>query len=124
MPNYEQLLLQRLFQNESGWAQAVYLAGMFAMIIWRKESVVKWRLFRLSYLLFGASLVLPPIVVPFTQMLMNNRAGTDQHVVAAVVAVGLGPALLAGAVICGLSAMMPRLALLQNPAPPTKHPLD
>ncbi len=53
VPTYDQFFMQALLERESGWAQAVYLAGMFAVVLWRKQSVVKWRLYRISYLLYA-----------------------------------------------------------------------
>lgn len=124
--NYEQLFLQRLFQGEQGWVQAVYLAGMFAIVLWRKESVVNWRLFRMSYLLYGASLVLPPILTPLIQFFFYPNAGAyaGGQVFTYIFISALGPLLFAAAVICALGSMLPRLIVAQPAGPPTKHPLD
>ena len=123
--NLDQLFFQRLFQGEQGWVQAVYLAGMFAMVLWRKESVVNWRLFRMSYLLYGASLVLPPIITPIIPLLMQGRSvNGDGQFFTYMVANALGPTLFAAAVICALGSMLPRLMMAQPAGPPPKHPLD
>jgi hypothetical protein len=123
MQNYEQLLLQRLFQGDTSWAQAVYIAGMFAILIWRRERVVNWWLLRTSYLLYGAALVLPHVLTPLVQLLVQNHSG-DAQIFTYIVATAIGPTFLAGAVICGLGSMIPRLIIAQPPGPPPKHPLD
>ena len=129
MQNYDQLFLQRLFFGDAttGWAQAVYLAGMFAIVIWRRESVVNWWLFRTSYLLFGAAIFLPHLVVPATQMAFANRAGGgggDGPIFTYIIANSMGPALLAAAIICGLGSMLPRLIISHSSGPSAPHPLD
>jgi hypothetical protein len=130
---YEQLLLQRLFQTDStGWTHAVYVAAMFAVIMWRKEIVVNWPLFRTSYLLFAASLVIPPIMVPVMQWLasgvmIQGRGASEGQILLSFLIIGTGPALFAGAVVCGLGSMMPRqYRFAPPPAPPQPqpHPLD
>jgi hypothetical protein len=123
--NYQELLLQRLFQGDHSWAQAVYLAAMFAVMLWRKESIVNWGLFRMSYLLYGASLVLPPIITPLLPLAIQGRGiNNDGQILTFAIVNALGPTLFAAAVICGLGSMMPRLRIVQQPGPPPKHPLD
>jgi hypothetical protein len=126
MSNYQQLMMQRIFQPEGGWTYAVYLAGMFALVLARRESVLNVRLFRTSYLMFAAALVLPPIVLPFLPILtQSNSMNGDGQILTSIVATGLGPVLFAGAVICALSSMLPPRTRSWQPAgPPPKHPLD
>jgi hypothetical protein len=130
MPGIEQLLFQRLFTGDSGLAQAVYVAGMFAILIWRREAVVNWWLFRTSYLLYGASLIAPPILTPLIGILANggnrNLSGinADGQVFSLIFTLAVGPLLLAAAVICGLGSMIPRLSIAPPLGPPPKHPLD
>jgi hypothetical protein len=129
---FEQFMMQRLLQPESGVATAVYIASMFIILMWRKESIVNWSLFRASYLLFAASLVLPPILQPLLQLFfsgsaMQGRGNGDGQVLIWIFYAGVGPALFAGAVICGLGSMMPRTFRFPPPQPPAQpqpHPLD
>ncbi len=130
---YEQLLLQRLFQTDGGgWTHAVYVAAMFVVIMWRKESIVNWWLFRMSYLLFAAALVIPPVVLPLLQWLasgamLQGRGTSEGQILLSILFSGTGPALFAGAVVCGLGSMMPRqfrFAAPLPPSPPAPHPLD
>jgi hypothetical protein len=122
---YQQLMLERLFQGQQAWPQAVYLAGMFAIVLWRKESVVNWRLFRLSYLLYAASLILPPIVLPLFEFVTPGGVGkAESQIFLYMISSGLGTWLFAAAVICGLGSMMPRLIIHHADLPPQKHPLD
>lgn len=128
MPNLNQLLLQRLTQSDLGWMQVVYLAGMFAILIWRRESVVNPWLFRMSYLLFAAALVLPPIISPFLPgySLGSSLGGVDSQTFINAAANAIGPGFFAGAIICGLGSLLPPLKNTSRPiaAPPPKHPLD
>jgi hypothetical protein len=133
---YEQLLYlsQRMFQaGESGWAQAVYLAAMFAVVVWRKESVESWMLYRYSFLLYAASLVVPPIVLPLLQssLAQNRNMGNlmpGGEVFTSIIYSSVWPLLFALAVVFGLASMMPRALLPyrppQPPGPPVPHPLD
>lgn len=132
----EFMMIQQLMQSlggATGWSNAIYVAGMFAALLWRRESVVNWGLFRASYLLFAASLLLPPIVQPIVMMTMYSgafRGGGptqgDASVLLSAVSNGIGPGLFAGAVICGLGSMMPRRMFNMPPPslPQQQHPLD
>jgi hypothetical protein len=124
--NYSDLLLQRLFGGDHSWAQAVYLAGMFAVLLWRKESVVNWRLFRISYLLYGGSIVLPAIITPLLPLAVQGRGigSSEAQILTYAIINAIGPTLFAAALVCGLGSMMPRLKMTQSPGPPPKHPLD
>jgi hypothetical protein len=127
LPNFEQLLLQqRLSPQEGGWTYAVYLASMFALIMWRRESIVNFGLFRASYLFFAAALVLPPVVWPFLMSFPPIAMSSgDSQIIRSILGSGLGPALFATAVVCGLASMMPRIRYQSSMAgPPSKHPLD
>ena len=126
------LMLQQLLQpmgSATVLFAAVYLAGMFAALVWRRESIVSWGLFRVSYFLFGASLIAPAIAGPIISLSLsaNNRfVASDANVLLRIVHGGLGPLLFAGAVVCGLAAMMPRRVFAVAPPAPKaeKHPLD
>jgi hypothetical protein len=117
------LLLQRLFQSDTVWIQLVYIAAMFSVLFWRRESVLNWWLFRTSYILYGTSLVAPHIARPVVDLLGQSRSSDGQFVTYIIVNV-LGPTLFAAAIICGLGSMTPRLTPAQPPGPPPKHPLD
>src|SRR5262245_12383559 len=131
MQNLDQFLfaLQRVAQSESGIAQGVYLAGIFAVLLWRRESVSSWWLFRMSVLLYGGSLVVPAIVTPLMRPLIVAGPGyppNDFSQIVCSIAIGaMWPALFAGAVICGVSSMLPRIAPWRSAPPfPGPHPLD
>jgi hypothetical protein len=115
VPNLDQFLLH-----------AVYLMSMFTVIIWRRDSIVNFGLFRASYLFFAAAIVLPPIVWPFLPIVSQGaRWNGDGQILYSLLSTGLGPFLFAAAVICGLASMMPRIRHQSTPpGPPPKHPLD
>jgi hypothetical protein len=131
----EYLMLQQMFQGFGGgtlaWSYAVYLAGMFVVLLWRKENIVSWGLYRASYLLFAGALALPPVITPVLSMTMSGVMGrggmgqADVSVLFTIFSSGLGPALFAGAVVCGLGSMMPRRVYnLPPPGAQQQHPLD
>ncbi|MCC7085973.1 MAG: hypothetical protein IT427_13300 [Pirellulales bacterium] len=130
----DSLMFQRLFSllgGANGWHSTIYIAGMFAALLWRKESVVSWGLFRASYWLFAASLVLPPVVQPYlmhTAMVSNRGISIEGvNTLLNVIWAGIGPIMFAGAVICGLGSMMPLRAVSTPPStlpPQPPHPLD
>src|SRR5690349_2520201 len=105
----EMMMLQQMLQSlggATGWASAIYVAGMFAALLWRRESIVNWGLFRASYLLFAASLLLPAVVSPVLMMTMysggfrgGGPAQGDASVLLSAISGGLGPGLFAGAII-------------------------
>jgi hypothetical protein len=123
MQNYENLLLSRLLQNETGIAQAVYVAAMFAIVIWRRDRIVNYSLFRVSYLCFAAAIVLPHLITPLIQFVSQSGRASDGQIALYIFGGALPPLCYAGAVICGLASMMPeRVRFTSQPAGP--HPLD
>jgi ABC-type spermidine/putrescine transport system permease subunit II len=123
MQNYENLFFSRLLQNEGGWVQAVYVAAMFAILIWRRERIVSYKLFRASYFCFAGSIVLPPIVTPLMQLLVQSGRNSNGTIYTFIFASALAPICYAAAVVCGLASMMPeRVRFAAQPAGP--HPLD
>jgi len=123
MRDYDSLLMSRLLQGESGWAQAVYVAAMFAIVIWRRDRIVSDRLFRASYLFFAASLVAPYICTPLLQLLANTGRNGNGQIYTYIFASVLAPACYAAAVVFGLTSMMPPRVRFVQP-PPMPHPLD
>jgi hypothetical protein len=128
MNSYEQMIFERLFEGGNAWVQAVFIAGLFGILIWRRESVVSWGLFRASYLFYGASLVMPPIIGPLSQFLAGtinrNPTALDSQAFATILVSATGPFLFAIAVACGLGSMIPRPTYIARPIEPTRHPLD
>jgi hypothetical protein len=124
VPSYEQqLLLQRLFQGDTNWIQVLYLAGMFSVLFWRRESVLNWWLFRISYVLYGVSLVAPYVARPLAKPLGQSRTSDGQFVTYIIVN-ALGPSFLAAAIICGMGSMTPRLVPGTTACSSAETPLD
>jgi hypothetical protein len=129
MQRMDQLLLQRLLQNDStSWIQVVYLAAMFAVVMWRKDSIVNWGMFRASYIFYGISLVAPAIVLPLLQWMVPGAgfpgAGPSSYIGTQIFMNAVGPTCFALAVVCGLGCMAPRRVFASRPVPTTPHPLD
>jgi len=114
--------------------QVVYLAAMFVVLFWRRDNVVNWSLYRISYLLYGAALVAPHIARPIADLFAQGstvpgqpfaHTAPDGQFFANLLAGAVGPTLLAGAIICGLGSMLPRPGSTSPPpGPPPRHPLD
>lgn len=125
----QELMLGRLF-NSNSLLDAVFLAGMFAVIAFKKESITVPGLFRLAYWLFGLSIIVPACLTPSLAPMMASPSvyggGPRSNEVGLVLSVlysGSGPVLLALSVLCAMGSMLPHK---QRPAPaaPAKHPLD
>jgi hypothetical protein len=123
MQNFESLMFSRLLQGEGGWTHAVYVASMFAILIWRRERIVSYKLFRASYFCFAGAIVLPPILTPLMQMLAQTGTGSNSMIYTYIFAGSLAPICYAAAIVCGLASMMPeRVRFASQPVGP--HPLD
>ena len=121
----QELMLGRLL-NSSGLLDAVFLAGMFAVLLFRRESIAIPGMFKLAYWLFGLSIVVPACMLPFVTAVRGTFSGPladDVEVVLSILYSGTGPALLALSVLCAFGSMFPR-KMPPPPAAPTKHPLD
>ncbi len=118
--------------NSNGLMHAVFLAGMFLIVVFKRESIAIPGMFKLAYVLFAFSLVLPalltPVVISLGGLSMRGfRAGTasDINWVASIIYNGTGPALFALSLLCAFGSMFPRhLRLPPAPSAPVKHPLD
>lgn len=130
-----QSLFERLFHGDPTLIEVVYLAAMFVVVFWRRDTVVNWSLYRTSYLLFAAALVAPHIARPIADSLAQSSpvagqpfpiTAPDGQFFANLLAGAVGPTLLAGAIICGLGSMIPRPGSTSptTASTPPKHPLD
>ena len=129
----ELMLLRQLF-GESGWLQPVFLLGLFAALLFRRDCITSPGKFKLAYVLFALSLILPAVVGPvlgsagYQSMarMFAGRAYTVQSDVGftlSVISTAGGPTLFGLSIIFALASMMPRKPP-PPPAPPAKHPLD
>jgi hypothetical protein len=131
-----ELMLLRQMAGGDVWLSVACLLGLFGVVIFRRESIVNWRLFRLSYILLAASIAVPALLLPalnmgfgggnITRNLGVSGMGPDKSLGLLLLLNGTGPTLLAFCILCAFGSLLPRniYDLNRPPAAPMKHPLD
>ena len=132
--NMQELMLLKQLVGSEGWLHVVFLAGMFAILVFRRDSIAIPGLFKLSILFFAASLVLPSLIVPFVGAMGGGgnpfgggfgSSNSDAGFMVSLVYSGAGPSLFALGLMCGVLSLFPRkLPTPRAASVPTKHPLD
>lgn len=122
----ELMLLQQLGGGTSAWLHVTYLAGVFLMLIFRRENIAIPGMFKLSVVLFALSIMVQACAVPFATFngLNSFGAGGDAQFALSLLISAAGPTLFALAAICLVLSMFPRELPKSVTAPPGKHPLD
>ena len=121
------LMLQLLSQSANGggnWLTAVLLLGLLLALLFKRERITNWALFRLSCWFFAASITIPPILNVLTNVTgarnpALQRSG-DYMVVLCVYAIG--PILLGTSIICALCSLIP--SRYDTQVSPPRHPLE
>lgn len=128
----EPYFLSQLFSSNS-LIYAVFLAGMFAVVFFKRESIAIPGMFKLAYWLFAAAIVVPPCLMslasaimdqPFGSVQMRGARPSDLGSTLSMLYSAAGPALFAVSVLCAFGSMFPRKLPRAVEAPPGKHPLD
>lgn len=127
----QEMVLSQLL-NSTGLMHAVFLAGLFLIVIFKKESIAIPGMFKLAYWLFAISIALPAAMLPIMSSISGSPMrgfrgvnGADVGWVLNVIYSGTGPALFALSLLCAFGSMFPRnLRLPPAPSAPVKHPLD
>jgi hypothetical protein len=126
----EMMFVRQMMGGES-WVHAVFLAGLFAVILFRRDQIVSPYTFRVSVILFVLSFILPIVVTSMVQQM--GRAGRpgfigspDAGTFFQVIALGVGPFLFGLRVLLCILSMLPPWS--RYPQPPSRpqepHPLD
>ena len=124
----EVMMLRQSLGSADSWTQAVFLAGVFLVIMFRRDQIVAPYMFRVSIILFVLSIIVPVAVVAIVQF-----AGATPTPVRGwgdgllqIMMTGSGPVLLGLAILLCILSMLP--AHSRYPAPPEHapqpHPLD
>src|SRR5689334_13686058 len=130
----QELLLLKQMIGADNWLSAVFLAGMFAILAFRRESIEIPGLFKLSILIFAASLVMPALLAPLVSAFGGGnygggapfgggytRSNGDLGFVVSLVYGIAGPGLFALSLMCGVWSVFPRkLPKPRAAAVPTK----
>jgi hypothetical protein len=128
--NFEYAQLMMLRQLSGDYLPVVVLSGLFVALLFRRESITSYGLFKVGYILFILSLVVPTLVQSFLVLVgppNGLRGGPSAEVASFTIISSLGPICLAVGLICILGSLMPSLATrlpAKPPAAPQKHPLD
>ncbi len=127
------IMLRQLISGDylSGNCVAVVvLIGLFVALLFRRESITSLGLFRMGYILFLLSLVIPSLVQTFFVWVSppnGMRSGLSSNGSSLAIYSAIAPIFLAAGLMCILGSLMPprvRRPPYRPPAPPQKHPLD
>jgi hypothetical protein len=122
------LMLRQLLSGDH--LPLVVLSGLFVALLFRRESITSFGLFKLGYIFFIVSLVIPALVQSFLIAISapgGLRSGLSGDGTSFAIVNALGPIFLAVGLMCILGSLMPLRAKrspFMPPAPPQKHPLD
>lgn len=126
----DQFVLSQLFSSQ-GVSHAVFLAGLFAVVLFKKESIAIPGMFKLAYFLFAAAIVLPACITPFAAVMkgsfsghMGARTFSDLDWTISLALNAAGPLLFALSILCAFGSLFPRKLPPPPPSAPVKHPLD
>jgi hypothetical protein len=132
MADSMEYLLMRQFLGAGGesWTHAVFLLGVFLIVIFRREQIVSAYMFRVSIILFALSLILPVVLVAIMQIDLTSTAGfvrgESRNNLFRILMAAAGPVLFGISVVMCLLSMLPYQS--RYPAPPERpelpHPLD
>jgi hypothetical protein len=132
MNNAMELMYLRQMMGGDSWVHAVFLAGVFLVILFRREQIVSPYMFRISIILYVLSLIMPTLVTAMLQFTLARRSGRgmlpseDNGMLLQILTTGAGPLLFGLAVLLCILSMLPVQS--RYPAPPERpaqpHPLD
>jgi hypothetical protein len=131
MPNATELMYLRQMLGTDSWVQAVFLAGVFLVIVFRRDHIVSPYMFRVSIILYVLSLILPITITSILQYTASTRgvgfigSGSGGELFHTLMP-GVGPAVFGLSVLLCILSMLPERS--RYPAPPQRqpqsHPLD
>ena len=126
----ELMYLRQMLGGDS-WLQAVFLAGVFLVVLFRREQIVSPYMFRVSIILYVLSLILPIAITSILQYTSSTRgvgfigSGSRGELFHTLMT-GVGPAVFGLSVLLCVLSMLPPQS--RYPAPPQRqqqpHPLD
>jgi hypothetical protein len=123
----ETMFLRQMTGGDS-WVQAVFLAGVFLAVLFRRDHIVSPYMFRVSIILFALSLIVPIVITTIRGYTMAARSGgfmTDQNVLFHSLMTAIGPMVFALSVLlCILSMLPPQSRYPATPEHRQAHPLD
>jgi hypothetical protein len=124
----EMLMLKQMFSGN--YLPAVLLAGLFAALLFRRDSISSYPLFRLGYIFFILSLVLPALAESFLIAVNvggGSRGGFPGEGTPYAILNIIGPIFQGIGLMCTLGSLIPQPAKrtpFVPPASPQRHPPD
>jgi hypothetical protein len=125
----EMMVYRQMIGGES-WIHAVFLAGVFLVILYRRDQIVSPYMFRVSVILFVLSSILPVVFTTLVQTGAFGRGGgfmnsPEGGALFRMFLMAIGPTLFGLSVLFCILSMLPaqnRYAAPREPQHP--HPLD
>ncbi len=128
----EMMVFRQMFGGGESWVQAVFLAGVFLVIAFRRDQIVAPYMFRISIIFYVLSFIAPALITSMLQYTLTRRANIgmlpseDKGAWLQLLTTGTGPLLLGLSVLLCILSMLPIQS--RYPAPPERpsqpHPLD
>ena len=125
----ELMFLKQMMGADALFSTAM-LAGLWIVVLYRREAIVIPALFRIAVFTFALSIALPPFAGPIASfvgggpMVTPMYRGGQNSVMAVALLGGSGPLLQAISLLCAFTSVMPRTFAPRKPPAPQKHPLD
>src|SRR5687768_4397821 len=105
----QMMQFRQMFSGDS-WVSAVFLAGVFLVLLFRRDQIVSPYMFRVSVILYVLSFIMPTVITAMLQYTLARRvsqgflASDDKGALLQLLTSGAGPLLLGLAVLlCILS---------------------
>jgi len=133
--SFESVILSQLMGGGTSglqWASAVYLLGLLVTVLFRPQQIHQPGLFRVAYLVYAASIILPALVWagwlsfagPGAVGGMRGMATGEAASLMQMLMMVSGPTLFGVSVVCLIGSLVPHGHAIAPPPPPQKHPLD
>jgi hypothetical protein len=125
----ETIAYNKIFSSDS-WLNVMFMAGLFSFLMYRRDSIVSPTLYKIAWFLFAASLAVPSLIIPVILQIdpglsgMGVRAQGDVLFLLRILGNAAGPLLLALAMCCFISSVLPRIRRPLGPPAPDRCPLD
>jgi hypothetical protein len=126
----EMMLFRQFFGGGDSWTHAVFLAGVFLAVLFRRDQIVSPYMFRVSIIMFVLAIILPVAMTMIFQISMNGGSrgmlSSGAGPVLSLLMMVLGPVLFGLAVLFCVLSMLPQVSRYPGPPsrPPQPHPLD
>jgi hypothetical protein len=127
----EVMMYRQFFGVGESWTQAVFLAGVFLVILFRRDQIISPYMFRVSIILFVLSFILPVLMTGILQYTASGSRGGflqagSPGALLPMMMTATGPVLLGLAVVFCVLSLLPQHS--RYPGPPERpqqpHPLD